>query len=277
MMKNHMATLFLIPALLATPLAMAEKTPKANVDSFARVNGVAVSKLAYETALRESIARSAQDTPALKEMVANQLIAREILRQAAEKQKLQNDPAVVAARDEAMIRRYLQEAVKLTPVSEAEVHARYDAIVASLGQNEYKIGLIAVAKEQEARDIIAEIKGGGDFAGIARKSSLLSSREQGGELDWISFKTPLQEGKTQGVPLLIAQAAVTLPQGGISLEPVLFDRRYYVVRLEQWRPTQIPSFESAAPGIRKLLEGQAVQKASAELMQDLILKAKIER
>ena len=276
-MKKQAAILFLIPALFTAPLAMAEKTPKVAVDSIARINGIAISKASYETAVRESIARGAKDTPALKEMVANQLIAREVLLQAAVKQKLQNDPAVIAARDEAMIRRYLQEAVKLVPVSDADVRARYDVIVSSLGQNEYKISLIAVASDQMARDIIAEIKGGGDFASLARKRSLLPSRDQGGELDWLSFKTPLQEGKTQGVPLVIAQAATTLPKGSISMDPIVFDGRYYVVRLDQSRPTQIPTFESAAPGIRKLLEAQMVQKASAELMQGLIAKAKIER
>lgn len=109
---------------------------------------------------------------------------------------------------------YLKDNVKPEPITDAQVKARYDEIVASLGKDEYKPRLIVVRDAATAATVLAELKVGKPFDGLARQYSIAPSRDVGGELLWISFKTPVEEGKTSGLPVaIIAQTLAKLPAG----------------------------------------------------------------
>jgi hypothetical protein len=41
------------------------------------------------------------------------------------------------------------------------------------------------------------------------------------------------------------------------------------------RPTQVPSYDAAAPGIRQALQAQALERATVALVTGLLTKAKI--
>jgi hypothetical protein len=51
--------------------------------------------------------------------------------------------------------------------------------------------------------------------------------------------------------------------------------RRYLVKVDAVRPTQIPAFETAAPGIRQALQAQALERATLALVTSLLTKAKI--
>lgn len=242
-----------------------------------RVNGVAIPMARLDEAVRVAVAQGNADTSELRATLRSQLVAREVFRQEAVKRGWQNDPQVVEARDSAMIQRYLKDAVRPEPVPEADVRARYDAIVAGLGEREFRFRLIALADEKRARELLASLKEGkADFAEAARRESLLPSREKGGEMDWVSFRTPAAEGRTQGLPLPLANMVAALPAGALGAEPVSWQGRWYLVRMEESRPTRVPAYEEAGASLRRALEAQALQKATAELVSRLIANARIQ-
>jgi peptidyl-prolyl cis-trans isomerase C len=247
-------------------------------NAVARVNGVLISQDQLDQAVR---AVNASDTPALRATVKNQLIARELFRQAAEKEHYDTRPQVVAAVEQAksaaMTAAYLRDQVKPAPVSDADVKARYDALVASLGDNEYKPAVIAVKDPAVAQTVLAQLKKGGDFAQLAKQYSQGPGAAQGGALNWVSFKTPIQPGNTQNWPQPLAEALVKLPQGGVTSAPVQVGDAYWVLRVDEKRPTQVPAFDKIKDVLRHQLEQVAAEKATAQVVVELVKNAHIQQ
>ncbi len=246
-------------------------------NAVARVNNVLITQDELDQAVR---ATNAPDTPALRASLKNQLIARELFRQAAEKQHYESRPQVVSAVEQAkraaMTAAYLRDQVKPAPVTDADVKAKYDAIVATLGENEYKPSAIAVKDADTAQTVLAQLKKGTDFAQLAKQYSQGPGAAQGGALNWISFKTPIQAGNTQNWPQPLAEALVKLPQGGVSSAPVQVGDAYWILRVDEKRPTQVPQYEQIKDMLRKQLEQVALEKATAQVVADLMKNAKIQ-
>jgi parvulin-like peptidyl-prolyl isomerase len=244
----------------------------------ARVNGVAIAQSDLDAVVRQS---GQADTPVLRASLKNQLIARELFRQAAQKQHYDTHADVKASLEQAkamlMMQAYLRDAIKPAPVTDADVKAKYDSIVASLGQNEYKPSAIVVKDAATAKTVLDQLKKGSDFAQLAKQHSHGPSAAQGGALNWVSFKTPITEGQTQGWPQPLAEALVKLPQGAVSSEPVQVGDAFWILRVDQMRPTQIPTFDQSKGQLRKELEQVAVAKATAQVVTDLVKGAHIEQ
>ncbi|MFH5255069.1 peptidyl-prolyl cis-trans isomerase [Burkholderia semiarida] len=266
---------YAVPKASKKPADAAAAMP---ADAIASVNGVPIPQAQVDEAVRAS---KAPDTPALRAALKNQLIARELFRQAALKQHYDTKPQVVAAVEQAkalaMTQAYLRDQIKPAPVTDADVKARYDAVVATLGENEYKPSVIAVNDADTARQILARLKKGEDFGGLARQFSKGPAAAQGGVLNWISFKTPIEAGHTQNWPQPLAEALVKLPQGGMTREPVQVGDAYWIVRADDKRPTQVPPFDQAKDTLRQQLEQVAMEKATAQVVADLIRNARIQQ
>ena len=275
--RLSVAIFAILLAVLAVPGAAAKGPAARETPAAARVNGVPIPMARFDEALRQALSQGKADTPELRAAIRNQLVAREVFRQEAVKRGWQNDPQVLEARDSAMIQRYLKDAVRPEPVAEAAVRARYESIVAGLGEREFRFRLIAVADETQAKQLLASLKAGqADFADLARRHSLLPSRDKGGEMDWISFKTPAEEGHTQGLPLPLANAVAALPAGALPAEPISWQGRWYLIRMGEVRPTRIPAYDEVKAALRRALEAQALEKATAGLVARLIASAKIQ-
>ncbi|MCT7325478.1 peptidylprolyl isomerase [Ralstonia mojiangensis] len=244
----------------------------------ARVNGTAITQQQVDQAIA---AANVPTSPQAREAVKNQLIARELFRQAAEKGHYDARPNVRAAMEQAktlaMTQDYLRDAVKPAPVSEADVRAKYDAIVGSLGEFEYKPSAIVVKDADTAQKVLDQIKKGTDFAQLAKQYSQGPTAAQGGALNWVSFKLPLQEGKTQNWPLPLATALTQLPDGAASASPVQVDGAFWVLRVEAKRPTQILQYDQINDVLRKQLEQVEVQKATTKIVVDLMKNARIQQ
>ncbi|WP_206957415.1 peptidylprolyl isomerase [Trinickia acidisoli] len=270
------------PAFGAQPPAPAHAASVAGASLpagvIARINGVAIAQSDLDAAVRQS---GQQDTPALRTSLKNQLIARELFRQAAQKEHYDTHADVKAGVEQAkamlMMQAYLRDAIKPAPVSDADVKAKYDSIVASLGTNEYKPSAIVVKDAATAKTVLDQLKKGGDFTQLAKQYSAGPAAAQGGALNWVSFKTPIAEGQTQGWPQPLAEALVKLPQGAVSSAPVQVGNAFWILRVDQMRPTQIPTFDQSKAQLRKELEQVAVAKATAQVVTDLVKGAHIEQ
>lgn len=261
-----------------TPAAASAAAAALPAGVVARVNDVAIQQAQLDAAVRAS---SQPDTPNLRTMLKNELIARELFRQAAEKQHYDThadvQAALAQAKAVAMTQAYLRDQIKPMPVSDADVKAKYDAIVATLGDNEYKPSVIVVKDADSANKIIEQLKKGGDFAQLAKQSSQGPNAAQGGALAWVSFKTPIQAGQTQNWPQPLAEALVKLPQGAVSSAPIQIGEAFWILRVDQKRPTQVPQFDQTKDALRKQLEQLAFEKATAQVVADLVKNAKIQQ
>ncbi|OXI69216.1 peptidyl-prolyl cis-trans isomerase [Burkholderia sp. MS389] len=242
----------------------------------ATVNGTPITQADVDTLLRAS---GQPDSPQIRQAIKNQLITRVLVRQAAEKANYADKPEVKAAMQQAKVtaevQLYLRDNVKPEPVTDEQVKARYDELVAALGKNEYKPRVIVVKDPVAAATVLSELKAGKSFDGLARQYSLAPSRDTGGELPWVSFNTPAAEGKTAGLPLPVAQALEKLPVGAVTKDSIPVDGARAIVKLDAKRPTQVPGFETAKPTLQQQLQAIAAEKASAQMIGNLLRDAKI--
>src|SRR5207253_4977953 len=108
-------------------------------DTLAIVNGVAIPLARLGDAMR---AARQPDTPELRRLFKQELIAREVLRQGAEKQNYGMKPAVQeavnASKAAAETELYLRDNIHPEPITDAQVKARYHEIVGLMGDEEYK-------------------------------------------------------------------------------------------------------------------------------------------
>lgn len=213
-------------------------------------------------------AQGRPDTPELRTAVKQELIARELFVQEAEKQGLQKTPEVQRGLDQArqdlMIRALIQDYLKKHPVTDDQIKAEYDKLKAqTAGQKEYKARHILVDTEDQAKKIIADLNNGAKFEDLAKQSKDTGSAAHGGELDWNPPSTFVKE---------FSDAMVKLDKGKYTTTPVKTQFGYHVIELEDVRDVQPPPLAQVRPQIQQELERREIQK----LQSDLRAKAKIE-
>lgn len=225
--------------LAAGPLA-AQEEPKADPSLvIATVNGEEIT-LRDIVALRMELPPQYQSIPdtVLFDGLVEQLTRQILLRQAAERTKLAEEPAVLRGLEfqrtsflaELYIRERLNE--RITPETvEAEYVARY---VNAPAVKQYKARHILVPEEAEAAEIAALAKAeGADFAELAKTRSKGPSAPVGGDLGWF------EEGMM--VPEFQA-AALALQPGQIS-DPVQTQFGWHVILLEEVRDRPAPPLD----------------------------------
>jgi peptidyl-prolyl cis-trans isomerase C len=272
----------------APTFAHAAEAPAAGLPAgtAAVVNSVSIPDARLDEAVRVAVQVGHQtDTPQLRQAVKQQLIARELFRQNAEKAGYGTKPevqqAMELAKANAEMQLYLKDNIHPEPVTDAQVKARYDEIVESLGTVEYKPRIIVVPDAATSTIVLAQLKSGQPFDALARQYSKAPSAAAGGELPWVSFRTPVEKGKTQGLPLVVAQAIAQLPAGGVTPQPVAVGKDsqgpFAIVKVDAMRPTQVPAFDQTQGAIRQQLQALALEKAAAQFTAGLVKGATIQQ
>lgn len=257
----------LISTLIST-LLVAGLAPMALAQNVAIVNGKAVPVARVE-ALAQQVAKSGRPvTPEMQGQLRDEVIAREIFIQEAQKQGLDATEdykvQMELARQTLLIRELFAEFQKQNPVTDADAKAEYDKFAAANSGKEYKASHILVEKESEAKAIIASLKKGGKFDAIAKKSSKdPGSGANGGQLDWAPAGSYVKE---------FSDAMVGLEKGKTTETPVKSQFGFHIIRLEDVREAQLPKFEEVKPQIAQQLSQQKL----AEFQQSLRTKAKVE-
>ncbi|WP_230963598.1 peptidyl-prolyl cis-trans isomerase [Burkholderia territorii] len=279
---NHFLIATAIAWQLALPIQAQAQSSSLPGGAIATVNGTPITKAEVDAVLQAS---HQPDTPQFRQTIKNQLIAQVLIGQAAEKANYGDKPAVKqamqVAKSNAETQLFLRDNVKPAPVTDAQVKARYDEIVASLGNEEIKPRIIVTKDAATAATVQAGLKAGQSFDALARQYSQAPSATAGGELPWVSFKTPVTEGNTQGLPLAVAQAMTQLPAGGVTPQSIALGNDVNgpraIVKVDARRPTQVPTFDVAKATIQQQLQVLAVEKASAEFVGGLMKGAKIQQ
>ena len=236
--------------------------------TLAKVNGVAIPQARADLLMKEMAAQGRPDTPEMRDAIKQELINREIVAQEAVKKGLHKRPEVATQidlqRQAVLINAYLQDYLKSHPISDDDVRKEYERVKESAGGREYKVRHILVESEDEAKQIITQIRKGGNFEKIAaEKSKDQGSKGRGGDLDWA---TPARYVPAFG------QAITKLKKGQMTDAPVQTQFGWHIIRVDDERPSKFPSLEEAKPQIEQQMRQQTVNKA----FTDLRTKAKVE-
>ena len=117
--------------------------------------------------------------------------------------------------------------------------------------------------EDDAKAIIANLKKGAKFDELAKQSIDPGSKDNGGDLGWVSagnFVKPFSDALT------------SLSKGKYSEVPVKTDFGFHVIMLEDSRPLTVPSFAEIKPRLMQQAQAQQINK----MVEGLRAKAKIE-
>lgn len=236
--------------------------------NLAIVNGKAVPKTRLDALAAQVERAGRQVTPEMAGQLREEVIAREIFMQEADKRGLGQSEdyrnQMELARQSILIRELFSDFQKKNPVTDAEMKAEYDKFVAANSGKEYKARHILVEKEDQAKAIIASLKKGAKFEDIAKKQSKdPGSGANGGDLDW--------SGADNYVPEF-SQAMVKLNKGQTTDRPVKTQFGWHVIRLDDVRTPELPPFDQVKPQLQQ----QMAQQKLAKFQEELRAKAKIE-
>lgn len=274
-MNIRLLTLAAVAALALPALAQqasdkpgAKPAAKSASGPVATVNGVAIPRERLDYMLQQQVARGAPNNDQTRDAVREDLINRELVAQVAvrsgtaKRQEVQLQMEM--ALQEVLASAYINEHMKKNAVTDADVQREYDRVRTQAGTTEYRARHILVETEEEAKRILAELKKGGKFEELARKSSKdQGTRERGGDLDW---NVPAAYDKA------FSDAMVKLEKGQITSEPVHSRFGFHLIQLEDQRVVNFPPLAQARPKIQQNLTRAKV----AALVRELRAKAKVE-
>ena len=264
MYSRHLTAAVSLYLAASMPVSAAEDDPLV-----ATVNGVEIH-LSQVKKAHARLPEQYQRVPfaAIYPGLVDSLIDSRLAAEDARRQNLQDTPkfkAQMARIEEQVLQRMALTKVIADKVSDAEVKARYEAEAKKLADVEQiKVRHILVKTEESAKAIIAELKNGEDFAELAKKKSTGPSASDGGDLGFF--------GKGQMVPAF-EQAAYALKSDAFSETPIKTQFGWHVIKVEERKKADIPSFEKMAPAIRDELS----QDAGSAYIMKLRKGAKIVR
>lgn len=186
---------------------------------------------------------------------------------AARRDGLDRDPAVqrrIRAAEEEALRDALLRREVLPKIEEPALRARYERDRAAQpagqaqGEEEVRARHILLNSEADARAVLAEIQRGGNFEEIARRRGTDPSARQGGDLGFFKRADMVPE---------FAAAAFALQPGQVSQQPVRSQFGWHVIRVEERRRAQGPTFEEARDQIRQTLIQEEVNAAVERVRQ----------
>ena len=254
-----------IRALFAAVLLAA--APALWAQNAAVVNNKPIPKAKVDEFVKALAAQGRQDTPELRAAVREELIARELFAQEAERKGLARDPEVQRqienTRQQILIQAVVRDYVKSHPIKDEEIKAEYDKVAKQSTEKEYKARHILVEKEDTAKQIVEQLKKGAKFEDLAKQSKDTGSAANGGDLDWNAPGTFVKE---------FSEAMVKLEKGKFTETPVKTQFGWHVIRLDDVREVKPPPMEQVRPQIQQELERRRVQ----QLQQELRAKAKIQ-
>ncbi len=154
-------------------------------------------------------------------------------------------------------------------ISEEEVKAFYEEnqeiFVEPSGM---EISHILVENEDEAMDILAQLKAGRDFTELAQEFSICPSKEKGGDLGLVNETSSLVEE--------FKVAALELKSGEMTETPVKSDFGYHIIKAGNFREATTLPYTTVKDDIARQLEMNKKNEIFADYLKELRENAEIE-
>ncbi len=273
-MARHTLIASSLALMMAAVPAMAQQkqaaAPAAGGDPIvAKVNGQILHRSDVEIALRTAPAQ-VQQAPLEKvyPQILGSMINALLLSQAGKTAKVDQNPVVKAqiqATQTELVADAYVASISRSQISEAKLRAAYDDYAKQAPQQEeISARHILVPTEQEAKDIIEQLKKGADFATLAKdKTTDPSGKSNGGDLGYFTKQDMVPE---------FANVAFALKKGEYTQTPVKTQFGWHVIKLEDRRQGKAGTYEQVAPEIAQRMTQQIV----ASKLQELRTAGKIE-
>lgn len=200
-----------------------------------------------------------------KDMFLDSIINQRLLYAEASKLNFDKDPGVQKQLDEArkeiLIKAYLRKEIEDTvKVTDEDAKKYYDANKEKFKEPEkINISHILVDNEAEAKDIMAKLKSGAEFATLAKERSKDASKEKGGELGFIA--------KGQTAPEF-EQAAFALQPGQIS-DIVKTQFGYHIIKVSEKQPEKLMAYDDIKDQLKQMMLAGKQKESFEMLLKDL--------
>jgi len=250
-----------------SPTPAAPSIPPGN-PVVARVDGTEIRMSDVEAA-QQNLPPQAQKLPLeqIYPMLLDRLVDGMLITEAGRKEHLDRDPEVQDRlkhyEDRLIQEAYINRAVKPAETEDG-LRTRYQTFIKEKpAHEEVHASHILLGTEAEAKSVIAELDKGADFAALAKKYSKDPGAESGGDLGYFGHDDMVKE---------FADAAFALPKGQYSKTPVKTEFGWHVIKVEDRRTGQPPSFEEAREQLSRDLAHEIIDAK----LHDLRGAAKIE-
>ncbi len=256
------------PSVTSAPAKEAKEAGADMNKPIISVNGVSLPLVFGHFVRNSRVSRGMPAEALTDEAIIDSLVATELLAQEAARKGLDKSPLVSAAlefqKKEILGKAALEDYLRGNPISEETLKAEYDKVKIKTGNTEYRPRHILVETEKEAKAIIAKLKNKKTkFAQLAAKESKDSSAGNGGDLGWYLPTNLAPE---------FAEAMVKLKKGETTQTPVKTQFGWHVIKLEETRKIDFPSYDKLKERIAAQLQQQAIRK----YVQELRATAKVE-
>jgi peptidyl-prolyl cis-trans isomerase C len=200
----------------------------------------------------------------VERMIELRLLASAAREEGLDKQ-IKTKAQIQNAVDNQLANDYLSNYLSKMDVSDAVLKPEYDKFIKGYpSTTQYKAAHILVKTKEEAEAIIKQLDSGTPFDQLAKdKSQDPGSAKQGGELGWFDADQMVPE---------FSAAVEKLKKGEITQQPVKSQFGWHVIKLEDTRLSQPPTFSELKPQ----LETQYRRTAIEDLIKKLRSKAKID-
>lgn len=173
-------------------------------------------------------------------LALDQLISSQVINAKADAVNLDNDPLVKqqleAAKAQIVRGVFVQREVE-KGITDERLKLAYDQYVTNFPEiPEVKTRHILVKEEAEAKDVLAKLAEGADFAELAKEVSIDATKENGGELGYMSKQD-------QVIPEYL-EAVFAMEPGEVSKEAVKSQFGYHIIEVQDARNRPAPPFES---------------------------------
>ncbi len=198
--------------------------------------------------------KSAPDAAAKRAVLQKEIAVQDVLIKEAQKGGLTQTPGFAVrmelARRSVIIDTYWQAFLDKHPIEVASVRASYDQLKADNHGKQYRARQIYTEKEATAKQALDALARKESFESVAAKYSQdPGTNTQGGDLGW-HLKADLI--------LPVADAMMKMKPGEISPAPIVIDKGYVILKLEEVR--DFPEFDSVKQQIANSMIQQARQE-----------------
>lgn len=239
----------------------------------AEVNSASITTGDFERELKNlpEYLKAMADTPQGRKEMLDTMVIRELILQQASKDGLDKGPEIEEKlqdlRKRLIVESFLKKKVEAeSQVSDADLQKFYEQNKDKFKSGEQmRASHILVKTEKEAKEILAQIKAGGNFEELAKKNSVDSSSAKGGDLGWF--------GKGSMVPAF-EKAALSLKEGQIS-GVVKSDFGFHIIKLTGKRAAGIRPLEEVKDQIKGAIMPTKQQEVFQKIKEELKKTAKI--
>jgi peptidyl-prolyl cis-trans isomerase C len=234
-----------VAVLVTAGVARAQTAPDDAVAAVVNGEKIYRSEVAF---VLDALPEQYKQMPAalLYTQIVQRLVDRKLAAQVAKKEGYLERPEI-KRRLEIDQEQVLQEAYLISNIeqrlTDERLKAAYDKKVAGAAkEEEVRARHVLLKTEEDAKNVIAELEKGADFAKLATERSVGPTSGNGGDLGFF---------KKEQMVAPFAEAAFAMKKGEYSRKPVQTQFGWHVIKVEDRRAAKMPSFEESKEALKE--------------------------